>query len=154
MRRSLIAPISDKAKRNLVGGECDRLGVKISARDDLAGLDQHQRIVRDGVGLDRQRAGGLHQQVKRGAGHLRLTAQAIGILHALVAFEMRLADVAAFQQRRQGGAGRDLARHARAVAGSPARNGAVEAIAASTDKAPVTSVAQSRPWARNNPEMA
>src|SRR6266576_3236646 len=34
------------------------------------------------------------------------------------------------------------------------RNGAVEAMAASTDKAPVTSVAQARPWARNNPEMA
>jgi len=34
------------------------------------------------------------------------------------------------------------------------RNGVVEAMAASTDKAPVTSVAQARPCARNNPEMA
>ena len=107
------APLADRAdlrqgQRNLVSGKGDRLGVKISARDDLAGLDQHQRIVGDGVGFDRQRAGGLHQQVKRGAGHLRLTAQAIGILHTLVAFEMRVPDIAAFQQRRQGGAGCDL----------------------------------------------
>ena len=107
------APLADRAdlgqcQRNLVSGKCDWLSVKISTRDDLSGLNQHQRIVGDGVGFDRQRAGGLHQQVKRGAGHLRLAAQAIGILHALVAFEMRHANVAALQQRGQGRAGCDL----------------------------------------------
>jgi len=40
--------------------------VKISTRDDLSGLDQHQGIVGDGVGFDRQGPRGLHQQVKRG----------------------------------------------------------------------------------------
>ena len=107
------ASLADRAdlrhsQRNLISGKCDRLGVKIPARDDLSGLNQHQRIVGDGVGFDRQGAGGLHQQVKHGAGHLRLAAQAIGILHALVAFEMRVANVATRQQRGQGRAGRDL----------------------------------------------
>ena len=108
MRRSLIAPISDKRQRNLVGGKRDRLGVEIAARDDLAGLDQHQRIVGDGVGFDRQRAGGLREQVEHGAGHLRLAAHAIRILHAFVTFQMRQANVAAFQQRGQGSTGCDL----------------------------------------------
>ena len=107
------APLADRAdlgqdKRNLVCGKGDRLGVKISARDDLAGLDQYQRIVGDGVGFDRQRAGGLRQQVKRGAGHLRLAAQAIGILHTLIAFQMRVPDIAALQQYCQRRAGGDL----------------------------------------------
>ena len=106
-------PLADRAdlrqgQRNLVGGKGDRLGVKISTRDDLSGLNQHQRIVRDGVGLDRQGAGGLHQEIKRGAGHLRLTTQAIGILHTLVAFEMRHANIAAIKQRSQSRAGCDL----------------------------------------------
>jgi hypothetical protein len=83
-----------QCKRNLVSGKCDRLGVEISARDDLSGLNQHQRIVRDSVGFDRQRARSLCQQVKHGAGHLWLAAQTIRILHALVALEVRLANVA------------------------------------------------------------
>ena len=93
---------------NLVSGKSDRLGVKISTRDDLSGLNQYQWIVCDGVGFDRQRAGGLHQQVKHGAGHLRLATQTIGILHALVALEVRVANVATRQQRCQGRASCDL----------------------------------------------
>jgi hypothetical protein len=38
---------------------------------------------RCGIGLDLQRAGRLAQDIHRGAGHLRLAADAIGILHAL-----------------------------------------------------------------------
>ena len=108
------APLADGAdlgqdKRNLVGGKGDRLGVKISTRDDLSGLNQHQRIVRDGVGFDRQGKGGLHQEIERGAGHLRLAAQAIGILDPRIAGDVARADRGAGHQRAQGVGDEDLA---------------------------------------------
>ena len=46
-------------------------------------------------------AGGLAQHVEHGAHHLRLAAQAVGVLHAVVADEMRGADGAAGHQRAQ-----------------------------------------------------
>ena len=70
-------------QRDDVGGEGDRLGVEVAARDD--GVLEHQRVVGGGVRLDRERRGGLAQQVHRGAGHLRLAADAVGVLHAGVA---------------------------------------------------------------------
>ena len=41
----------------------------------------------------------MRDQIERRARDLRLAAQAIGILNALVAFEMRLPDIAALEQR-------------------------------------------------------
>ncbi|MGY3563926.1 hypothetical protein ACVWXP_007195 [Bradyrhizobium sp. USDA 4463] len=91
------------------GGKGHRLRMEIAPGDDLAGLDQNQRIVGDGIGLDDQRARSLRDQIQRGPRDLRLAAQAIGILHALVAFEMRQPDVAAIEQRGQRRGRGDLA---------------------------------------------
>jgi hypothetical protein len=82
--------------------------VEIAAREDLALAREHQRIVGHGVGLALDHAGGEAQHVQRGAHHLRLAAQGIGILHA-VAVDMGLADLAAAQQRLQGLRHLDLA---------------------------------------------
>ena len=57
--------------------------------------------------LERRR--GLAQQVERRAHHLRLAAQAIRVLHALVVDAMRSADRRARHQRAQRGRGLDLA---------------------------------------------
>ena len=71
-------------ERDLVGGEGHRLGVEIAAGNDGV-VGQHQRIVGDRIGLDLERAGDRAQEVEAGAIDLRLAADAIGVLHALVA---------------------------------------------------------------------
>ena len=98
--------------RDLVGGEGDRLRVEIAAGHHRA-VGQHQRVVGDGIRFDLQRAGRHAQQIEAGAIHLRLAADAIRVLHALVAFEMAVADFrplqaapAATMPRRSGPDGR------------------------------------------------
>ena len=78
-RRSEIEPISHKRHRQDVGGEGDRLGVEIAARQRL--VAEQQRIVADRIGLDLERARGVADQVERRAHHLRLAAEAVGVLH-------------------------------------------------------------------------
>ena len=50
------------------------------------------------IGLDDQRARGIGQKIEAGAHHLRLAAEGIGILHAVIAGQMRGADLAAGEQ--------------------------------------------------------
>ncbi len=71
-------------KGDLVGGEGHRFGVEIAAGHDGV-VGQDQRVVGHGIGFDFERAPGRAQDVETGAIDLRLTANAIGILHALVA---------------------------------------------------------------------
>ena len=99
------APLGQRAdlaerQRHDVGGEGDRLGVEVAARQRLAGVGEDQRIVGDAVGLGRQRRRRVAQDVEHGAHDLRLAAQAVGILHALVADQMRGADGGACHQAR------------------------------------------------------
>ena len=70
-----------------VGGEGDRLGVEIAAREQrlvavsgkISGLSDTPF---DSIS---QRLGRLAEQVEDGPHHLRLAAQAVGVLHAVVA---------------------------------------------------------------------
>ena len=112
------ADLADR-QRDHVGGEGDRLGVEIAARQRLVGVGEDQRIVGDAVGLVGERRRGLAQEIEAGAHHLRLAAQAIGVLHPLVAGDVRGADRAARHQRAQGCRGVDLA--AMAAQGMDAR---------------------------------
>ena len=84
-----------------VGGEGDRLGMEIAARDHFVFGGEDQRIVRDRIGFDGQRRRRLAQQIETGAHHLRLAAQAIWILHARIAEAMRGANGAAVHQAAQ-----------------------------------------------------
>ena len=88
-------------QRDDVGRESHRLGVEVAARQGLAGLGKDQRIVGDAIGLDRKRRRGLAQDVQGGPHDLRLAAQAVGILHPLVADEMRGANRRARHQATQ-----------------------------------------------------
>ena len=79
------ADLADR-QRDHVGGEGHRLGVEIAAGQRLAGRRRRSADCR------RRRwprspsvVGGLAQHVEHGAHHLRLAAQAVGVLHALVA---------------------------------------------------------------------
>ena len=104
------APLRDgprlgNAQGDLIGGERDRLRVKVAAGGDPAGLHQHERIVGHPVGLDAKRAGGLSKEVDARTEHLRLAADAIGVLHADVIVAMALADLRSGKERprRRGG---------------------------------------------------
>ena len=78
--------------------EGDRLGVEVAARDELRLVGEHQRIVGHRVRLAHEHQRGMAQLVEACADDLRLAAQAVRVLHAVVAHEMRAADRRAFEQ--------------------------------------------------------
>ena len=95
------APLGNRAhfgnrQRNAVRGQGHRLGVEVAAREHGAIIGKHQRVVGDRIGLAQQHDGAVAQLVQAGAHHLRLAAQAIGVLHAVIAIEVRQANSAAF----------------------------------------------------------
>ena len=91
-----------KRERDHVGGESNRLGVKVAARQRLVVLGEDERIVGDGVRFVGERRRGLTQEVERGAHHLGLAAQAIGVLNPRIAEAVGGADLAAGDERPQG----------------------------------------------------
>ena len=91
------ADLADR-QRDRVGGEGDWLGVKVAARQSFVAIGEDQRIVGDRVGFSDQRGGGVAQEIETGAHHLRLAAQAIGVLDPFVAGEMRSANGASREQ--------------------------------------------------------
>ena len=97
MRRWAIGADLADGQRDLVGGQRHRLRVEIAARDDRP-IGEQERVVGHGVGLDFQRARHRAQHVQARAVHLRLAADAIRVLHAVVAHAVALADGRAFQQ--------------------------------------------------------
>ncbi len=82
--------------------------VEVAAGERLVRVREDERIVRDAVRFEAQRRSRVTQDVQRGAHHLRLAAQAVGVLHARVAHEMRGADGGARHQRAQRCRGFDL----------------------------------------------
>ena len=107
-------PLGERAdfadrERNHVGGEGDRLGVKVAARQRFVGIGEDERIVGNGIRFRNQRRRGLAQKIEAGPHHLRLAAQAIGVLHSFVAREVRSANGASGEQGAQRGGDLDLA---------------------------------------------
>ena len=97
------APLRDGAdlgdgQRDLSAAKATGSAWKLPPETISPALDQHQRVVGGGVRLDLQRARGLAQHVDRGAGHLRLAADAVGVLHARIAVAVAFADLRAVQQ--------------------------------------------------------
>src|SRR3546814_6132871 len=72
--------------------------MEVAAGQHFAAVGENQWIVGNCIGLDQQSRGCLAEQVEAGAHHLRLAAQAVGILDAGVLIAVRLADGAAGQQ--------------------------------------------------------
>ena len=89
-RSEMFAELGDR-DRERVEREGDRLAVEVPVRDELAGLDEDERVVRRRVHLDRDGRLGVGDQVAARAVHLRRTAQRVGVLH-LVAPAVRLDD--------------------------------------------------------------
>ena len=88
-------------QRDHISSESHRLGMEIAARERLVGIGEDQRIVRNAIRLDSQRGRCLPQQIEHRAHHLRLAAQAIGILHTVVSCQMRSADRGSLHQGAQ-----------------------------------------------------
>src|SRR5690242_19582298 len=82
--------------------------MKVAARQRFVSLGEDERIVRDPVGLGSEGGGGVAQKIEAGAHHLRLAAQAIGVLHPLVAGQVRGANGASLKKRPQGRGDFDL----------------------------------------------
>ena len=64
-----ILPLGERAdlaegERDHVGGEGDRFGMKVAARQRLVVLGEDERIVGDAVGFVGERRGGLAQEVE------------------------------------------------------------------------------------------
>src|SRR6266446_3435970 len=80
------APLADAAQVShrggkVVGGQRDRLSVEVSARDDLRGVGEDQRIVGGGVHLTLDNTRHFGQGIAQGAVYLRHAANAVGVLH-------------------------------------------------------------------------
>jgi hypothetical protein len=142
MRRSAMAPTSAMAQRHRVGRQRHRLGVEVAAGDHRPIVGKDQRVVGHRIGLAHQHQRGMAQLVQAGAHHLRLAAQAVRVLHAVVASVVRLADGAAGQQAAVVLRHVDLAGLA-AQAWMRGSNGPSLPRAASTVSAPITSAASS-----------
>ena len=93
------------------------------------------------------------EQVERGAHHLRLAAEAVGVLDP-AAFDVAGQDFAAFEQPGDRGGDADLARAGRAAAEMRGSNGLAMPLSASTDSAPAAIAAANTrsPW--NNASSA
>ena len=67
--------------RERVEPERERLAVEVPVRDDQPLVDEHERVVRGGVQLDRDRRLDVVEQVAARPVHLRRAAQRVGVLH-------------------------------------------------------------------------
>ena len=83
MRRSARAPISASAMAMVSAAMAIGSAWKLPPERISPWRANTKRIVGHGVGLALDHAGGEAQHVERGAHHLRLAAQGIGILHAV-----------------------------------------------------------------------
>ena len=126
-------------ERDDVGGESDGLGVKVAAGQRFVGVGEDQRIVGDAVRLACQRRRGLAQDIERRAHHLRLAAQAIGVLHAVVVCQMRGANRAARHEVAAAPAAVSIWPRWPRKAWMRGSNGASDPRAASVDRAPLSS---------------
>ncbi len=93
----------------LIRGKTHRLCMEIAARYDAPFAHQNQRVVRHRIGLNFQHVTSAPQQINRGTAHLRLTADAIGVLHAGIILAVALADLRALHQAPLRPCGGDLA---------------------------------------------
>ena len=100
---------------------------------------EQQRIVADRIGLDLERPGGVADQVERRAHHLRLAAEAVGVLHP-VAIVVAVADGAPPSRPRSTAATSICPGWPRA-AWMRASKGTSLPFSASVDSAPATSAA-------------
>ena len=98
MRRSAKEPISQSASAIMSAAKATGSAWKLPPEITSPFGGKDQRVVGDAVRLRLERRCGLAQEVEAGAHHLRLAAQAIRVLDAVVVGQMRGADGAAAHQ--------------------------------------------------------
>ena len=104
VHQAVAAPLADGGElrgrqAHDVGRDRHRRAVEVAARDDVARVGEHHRVVGRRVGLDRDGPAGERDRVARRAVHLRRAAQRVGVLH-LAAVLVRLVDAAAGERAR------------------------------------------------------
>ena len=119
-----------------------RRAVEVAARDDVAGVGEHHRVVGRGVGLDRRPSRARSASASRAAPcTCARAAQRVGVLH-LAAVLVRLVDAAAAQQRLDVGRRRRAGRRNGRASWMRASNGWIEPRSASIDSAAAMSAAR------------
>ena len=101
------ADLADGNSRH-VGGECDRFRMKIPAGQDVAGIAEYDRIVRDRIGFPLEVTVDVVEQIKAGTEHLRLAPNAVRVLHTSIGQGL-CAKLATLRQRAQPPRNLDLA---------------------------------------------
>ena len=152
-RRWAIAPISQWPARSWSAAKATGSAWKLPP-ETIRPSVEHQRIVGGGVGLDLERPRRLAQQVERRARHLRLAADAVGVLHARVALAVALADRRARPAAPACAAAASIWPAWPRSAWISGSSGAVEPMIASVDSAAVTSAACAARQAPNSPASA
>jgi hypothetical protein len=99
VRRSEIEPTSHSAMASMSAAKATGWAWKLPP-DTPRPRREDERIVGDRIGFDLQRARGVAHEVEAGAHHLRLAAEAVGVLH-LAAIGVEAADLAALEQALQ-----------------------------------------------------
>src|SRR6266403_5019649 len=84
--------------------------VKIATRNDVSALSEYKWIIGRGRGFDEKHILAMRQRAARGTVHLRHTTQAVGVLDTRIVLEMRLANLASFQNHQQMFGRRSLSR--------------------------------------------
>ena len=82
--------------------------MEVATGQRFVGVTEDQRVVGHAIGLGLQQLRGVVQHIETRPHDLRLAAQAIGVLHPLIALQVRGANGAAAEQLAQGLGGGDL----------------------------------------------
>ena len=109
MRRSASEPISQIASAIMSAAKATGSAWKLPPESASPSSAKISGLSETPLASVAEHVGGVAQHVEHGAHHLRLAAQAVGVLHAVVADEVRGADGAAGHQRAQGVGAVDLA---------------------------------------------
>ena len=75
--------------------------MKISTGDDVAAVNEHQRIIGGGCGFDFQNLFAMRQNTAHGTMHLWHTTDAVGVLNPRIIFSVRFSNLAVLQERIQ-----------------------------------------------------
>ena len=129
-----IEPTSHRAMAMMSAAKATGWAWKLPPEMASSLVREQDRIVGHRIGLDLERARGVGEQVERGAHHLRLAAEAVGVLHPVAIVVAGVISLPSSRPRRSRG-DRDLAGLAARVVDARVERRAVP-LSASTDSAP------------------
>ena len=90
-----------QGNRCIIERQCERCAVKISSGENFTCLRKDQRIVSCASSFNFHNFSSVIQGSANCPVHLRHAAQTVGVLHPRIVFQMRISNLAAFEQLTQ-----------------------------------------------------